>query len=158
MNEGFLSEKQRQISDRLSTLAQKGLALLDNASNNPIFDASNLKDFGHSFGTMKEIATEQMEDSGKEIQLAQNLIREAANLSLSTASQMQFDALQRLQALLDTFSEQMEELEAKTLAQRLRNVENTEREISRDLTSILPETLGKTRSLLSQKYNSAIQS
>ena len=155
---GFLSEKQRQISDRLSTLAQKGLALLDNASNNPIFDASNLKDFGHSFGTMKEIATEQMEDSGKEIQLAQNLIREAANLSLSTASQMQFDALQRLQALLDTFSEQMEELEAKTLAQRLRNVENTEREISRDLTSILPETLGKTRSLLSQKYNSAIQS
>ena len=155
---GFLSEKQRQISDRLSTLAQKGLALLDNASNNPIFDASNLKDFGHSFGTMKEIATGQMEDSGKEIQLAQNLIREAANLSLSTASQMQFDALQRLQALLDTFSEQMEELEAKTLAQRLRNVENTEREISRDLTSILPETLGKTRSLLSQKYNSAIQS
>ena len=155
---GFLSEKQRQISDRLSTLAQKGLALLDNASNNPIFDASNLKDFGHSFGTMKEIATGQMEDSGKEIQLAQNLIREAANLSLSTASQMQFDALQRLQALLDPFSEQMEELEAKTLAQRLRNVENTEREISRDLTSILPETLGKTRSLLSQKYNSAIQS
>lgn len=155
---GFLSEKQRQISDRLSTLAQKGLALLDNASNNPIFDASNLKDFGHSFGTMKEIATGQMEDSGKEIQLAQNLIREAANLSLSTASQMQFDALQRLQALLDTFSEQMEELEAKTLAQRLRNVENTEREISRNLTSILPETLGKTRSLLSQKYNSAIQS
>ncbi len=155
---GFLSEKQRQISDRLSTLAQKGLALIDNASNNPIFDASNLKDFGHSFGTMKEIATGQMEDSGKEIQLAQNLIREAANLSLSTASQMQFDALQRLQALLDTFSEQMEELEAKTLAQRLRNVENTEREISRDLTSILPETLGKTRSLLSQKYNSAIQS
>ena len=155
---GFLSEKQRQISDRLSTLAQKGLALLDNASNNPIFDASNLKDFGHSFGTMKEIATGQMEDSGKEIQLAQNLIREAANLSLSTASQMQFDALQRLKALLDTFSEQMEELEAKTLAQRLRNVENTEREISRDLTSILPETLGKTRSLLSQKYNSAIQS
>jgi hypothetical protein len=155
---GFLSEKQRQISDRLSTLAQKGLALLNNASNNPIFDASNLKDFGHSFGTMKEIATGQMEDSGKEIQLAQNLIREAANLSLSTASQMQFDALQRLQALLDTFSEQMEELEAKTLAQRLRNVENTEREISRDLTSILPETLGKTRSLLSQKYNSAIQS
>jgi hypothetical protein len=155
---GILSEKQRQISDRLSTLAQKGLALLDNASNNPIFDASNLKDFGHSFGTMKEIATGQMEDSGKEIQLAQNLIREAANLSLSTASQMQFDALQRLQALLDTFSEQMEELEAKTLAQRLRNVENTEREISRDLTSILPETLGKTRSLLSQKYNSAIQS
>ena len=155
---GFLSEKQRQIGDRLSTLAQKGLALLDKASSNPIFDASNLKDFGHSFGTMKEIATGQMEDSRKEIQLAQSLIREAANQSLSTASLMQFDALQRLKALLDTFSEQMEELEAKTLAQRLRNVENTEREISRDLTSILPETLGKTRSLLSQKYNSAIQS
>ena len=155
---GFLSEKQRQIGDRLSSLAQRGLALLDKASSNPIFEASNLKDFGHSFGSMKEIAGGEMEESKKEIQLAENLIREAANQCLSTASQMQFDALQGLKALLDSFSEQMEEIEAKTLAQRLRNVENTEREISRDLTAILPETLGKTRSLLSQKYNSAIQS
>ena len=154
----FLTDKQRQIGDRLSTLAQRGLALLDKASSNPIFDASNLKDFGHSFGTMKEISTRQMEESRKEIQLALDLKREAANQSLSKASQMQFEALQRLKALLDTFSEQMEELEAKTLAQRLRNIENTERKISRGLTSILPETLGKTRSLLSQKYNSAIQS
>ena len=154
----FLSDKQKQIGDRLSTLAQRGLALLEKASTNPIFETSNLKDFGHSFGSMQEIATGEMEESKNEIQLAENLIREAATQNLFTASQMQLDALQRLKLLLDKFSEQMEELEAKTLAQRLRNVENTERKISKNLTSILPEILGKTRSLLSQKNNSAIQS
>ena len=61
----------------------------------------------------EEIAGGEMEESKKEIQLAENLIREAANQSLSTASQMQFDALQGLKALLDSFSEQMEEIEAK---------------------------------------------
>ena len=53
-------------------------------------------------------------------------------------------ALEELRKVLAKFSEQLDRLEARTLAQRLKKLEKTENKLSKKLVSIMPSSVGKT--------------
>ena len=62
--------------------------------------------------------------------------------------------MEELRKVLAMFSEQLDRLEARTLAQRLTKLEKTEKKLSRKLVSIMPSSVGKMPSQLDSK-NSA---
>mgnify|MGYP007000404780 len=74
-----------------------------------------------------------------------------------TSAQLQQQALDELQAILSKFSEQVDQLQAMTLAQRLKQSEEGERKLSHQLLTRMPGSIGKTRAQLSLRNLGAIQ-
>ena len=67
------------------------------------------------------------------------------------SAESQERALEELRKVLAKFSEQLDRLEARTLAQRLTKLEKTEKKLSRKLVSIMPSSVGKMPSQLDSK-------
>lgn len=153
----FLHNQQTQLSSTLSKSSSMGLSLLKKASINPVFEASELRDFGNVFRNMQEISDQEMVGSAKLLLEAHSSNRNKAQKFLANASTEQKEALKKLKDLVDWMSQNMDQLEAKTLAKRLRNIEKNKGNISDNLISIIPQTLGRSISSLSQKEYSYIQ-
>ena len=89
---------------------------------------------------------------------SENKLKDAASSNASDASQSMMQsaesqerALEELRRVLAKFSEQLDRLEARTLAQRLTTLEKTEKKLSIKLVSIMPTSVGKMPSQLDNK-------
>lgn len=143
-----LSEKQKGSSSKLSLHARNGLELLERAMLNPVFEASKLQNFGSAFDAIEGIAETELLKSEESMVAAVDSHRKVAISNLSKSVAHQAEALAKLKDLLDDFERQMDQLEAKTLAQRLGKLGNEEEKISQQLKSRLPNIIGQPESLL----------
>jgi len=139
-----LADMQRTNARNLKANAEEGMDVLEEAARNPTFDQEAIKDFGETLEKMKDVASSKMIPASSKIQQAQASPPSAASQSLAQAEELEREALSELQEILSDSSEQLDRLEARNLAQRLRKVEKTEKSLVGGMLAILPKSIGES--------------
>ena len=143
-----LSESQRDNARDLREAADQGAEALREALRNPLFDEETLKKWSETMKKMEDVAAGEMAQAARSIEEARSS-PSSSKPSLSEAEQSERDALDNLREILAEANEQLDNLEALTLAQRLRQVQKTENRLGEVLVSLLPATIGQpSKSLL----------
>lgn len=146
-----LQRKQIQLASQLKIVSKNGKTILQEASKNPSFDTQTLKDFASSFTDMESISSSPMRQSSRKLETKE--INESLKTSetMMEAAEFQQTALDQLRKILSRFSAQIDKLEAKTLSQRLQEIERIEKKLSQKLVSLLPASIGRSPVQLSNK-------
>ena len=148
-----LADMQRTNSRNLRNNAEEGMKVLEEAARNPVFDQEALEDFGETLEKMKGVASSKMSPASSKMNLAQVSNPSSASESLSEAEQLEREAISELQEILADSSEQLDRLEALNFAQRLRKVEQTEKNLTKGILKILPASIGANIELLTPKVS-----
>ena len=152
-----LSSDQAKLSGDLAETVRRGLSIMEEATRNPLIQTSTLEDFGQTVQAISNTSAKTMLSSKIQLQKASTSNRKQASQKLLDSAKLQQQALDELQAILSKFSEQVDQLQAMTLAQRLKQSEEGERKLSHQLLTRMPGSIGKTRAQLSLKNLGAIQ-
>ena len=145
-----LAQSQRDNARDLRETAEEGAETLREALRNPLFDENTLKEWSETLRKMEEVASNEMAKAAQSIEQAK-ANPSAAKPNLSEAEQSEQQALENLREILEQANEQLDDLEALTLAQRLRQVQKTENRLGEVLVSFLPETIGQRSKALPEK-------
>ena len=148
-----LADMQRTNSRNLRNNAEEGMKVLEEAARNPVFDQEALEDFGETLEKMKGVASSKMSPASSKMNLAQVSNPSSASESLAEAEQLEREAISELQEILADSSEQLDRLEALNFAQRLRKVEQTEKNLTKGILKILPASIGANIELLTPKVS-----
>ena len=146
-----LKNDQNDLAKRLNSSARNGSDIINEASKNPFFDPETLKEFASSLSEIKETSSGSMKESESKLSTAASSNSSEASQSMMQSVESQERALEELRKVLAKFSEQLDRLEARTLAQRLTKLEKTEKKLSIKLVSIMPTSVGKMPSQLDNK-------
>jgi hypothetical protein len=146
-----LKNDQTNLAKRLNTTARNGSDTINEATKNPFFTPETLKEFASSLNEIKETSTGSMRESENKLKDAASSNASDASQSMMQSAESQERALEELRRVLAKFSEQLDRLEAITLAQRLTKLEKTEKKLSIKLVSIMPTSVGKMPSQLDNK-------
>ena len=144
-----LSESQRDNARNLREAADEGAEALREALRNPLFEEETLKDWSETMKKMEEVASREMAQAARSIEEARANPSQSEQ-SLSEAEQSERDALENLREILTEANQQLDKLEALTLAQRLRQVQKTEDRLGEVLVSLLPDTIGQKSKALDE--------
>ena len=168
-----LADNQRNNAGDLRRAAKDGSETLKEALRNPLFDENTLKDWSETVRKMENVAGEQMADAAENLDQARAQSSQASQASqasqssqssqssqasqeqqenLANAEQAERDALEQLQEIQAEANEQMDNLEAFTLAQRLRHVQKTQDRLGESLVTLLPDSIGQRPDALSDKH------
>jgi hypothetical protein len=148
-----LAEMQKTNARNLKTNAEAGMDILEEAARNPTFEPEAIKDFGKTLEKMKDVASSKMNPASSKMQEAQASPPASASQSLAEAEELERQALNELQEILSDGSEQLDRLEARNLAQRLRKIESTEKDLTQGMLAILPNSIGENPEKLSPKLS-----
>ena len=146
-----LKNDQKNLAKRLNTTARNGSDIINEATKNPFFTPEILQEFASSLSEIKETSTGSMRKSENKLNDAASSNASDASQSMMQSAESQEKALEELRKVLAKFSEQLDRLEARTLAQRLTKLEKTEKKLSIKLVSIMPTSVGKMPSQLNNK-------
>ena len=146
-----LKNDQKNLAKRLNTTARNGSDTINEATKNPFFTPETLKEFASSLNEIKKTSTGSMRESENKLKDAASSNASDASQSMMQSAESQERALEELRRVLAKFSEQLDRLEARTLAQRLTKLEKTEKKLSIKLVSIMPTSVGKMPSQLDNK-------
>ena len=146
-----LKNDQNDLAKRLNSSAQNGSEIINEASKNPFFAPETLQEFASSLSEIKETSSGSMRESENKLNAAASSNASEASQSMMQSVESQEKALEELRKVLAKFSEQLDRLEARTLAQRLTKLEKTEKKLSTKLVSIMPSSVGKLPSQLDNK-------
>jgi hypothetical protein len=102
---------------------------------------------------MKGVASSKMSPASSKMRQAQVSNPSSASESLTEAEQLEREAIRDLQEILADSSEQLDRLEALNFAQRLRKVEQTEKNLTKGILKILPTSIGANIELLTPKVS-----
>ena len=138
-----LRDDQKELASMLKTTATTGLETLNEATKNPLFDAEILMEFAKSIKEMQNTSQNSMRDAGKKLNTASTSDSQQASQSMMQAAEFQQKALDDLRDILAKFSKQLDDLEAITLAERLRKLKRTEQKLSQKLVSLMPSSIGR---------------
>ena len=138
-----LRDDQKELASMLKTTASTGLENLNEATKNPLFNTDLLKDFANSIKEMQNTSQNSMRDAGKKLNTANTSDSQQASQSMMQAAEFQQKALDDLRDILAKFSKQLDDLEAITLAERLRKLKRTEQKLSQKLVSLMPSSIGR---------------
>ena len=155
---GEQSDKQGENNRDLEQIVREGANALREAMRNPTFDEKTIEQWAGTLSQMQELSQNEMSDAKQSLQEAQSQQSgEKRESELSEALEAIEQALQKLAEMQERMDEGLDNLEALTLAQRLREAAKSEREIERTLLSMAPETVGLEFNRLSARYQAATQ-
>jgi len=146
-----LKKDQNDLAKRLNLSTRNGSDIINEAAKNPFFATETLQEFASSLSELKKTSSGSMRESENNLNAASSSNTSEASQSLMRSAASQERALEELRKILAKFSEQLDRLEAKTLAQRLTKLEKTEKKLSIKLVSIMPSSVGKMPSQLDNK-------
>lgn len=149
----------QQINARdMERLADMGQQLLREAMRNPAFKPEAIKDWNETLQQMQSISQNQMPQASQQMQNAtsQQTSQEAQE-DLAKAQEMIDEILEDLADLQQNINQGLDELQAMTLAQRLRALGEKQREIIMVLKKSVARTIGLTIDELSSKFVKANQ-
>lgn len=126
---------------QLNLLAQQGFETLQEAMRNARFTDAMMKQWTETMTQMESLAQQKMADASQSLRAAQ---KNPANQSqnLADAQQIQEEILQELKAMQSGVNENLDAMEAMTLAERLRAIGNEESEIEQALMKQAAATIG----------------
>ena len=148
---GRLADVQRKNSQNLKNASMDGMDILNEAIRNPIFKTETLEKYAQTFKKMESVANNPMFDASKQIDQAKTQKSSNALRSLKKAKSSEQQAIEQLTQILSEGGEQLDQLEAQTLAQRLRKIEKNQGKISEELIEILPLSIGQPVPQLNSK-------
>lgn len=126
---------------QLDRLAQQGLETLREAMRNARFTDAMMKQWAKTMTQMESLAQQKMAAASQSLRAAQkNPARRSQNLT--DAQQIQEEILRELEAMQSGVNEDLDSMEAMTLAERLRAIGNEESEIEQALMKQAAETIG----------------
>jgi len=150
------AEEQRENAQDLKDLAQEGAKALMEAMRNPAFDEQTLRDWAQNMQKMKELADQQMKQAQSKLgEASQGGEPQEKKEKLADALEEEEEALDELADLQDKVNKDLDNLQALTLAQRLRKVSKEELALRKKIKDIIQETIGLTPNNLPERHTRA---
>lgn len=138
---GELKDTQAQNTANLAELAKEGTRTLQEAMRNPTIPPDTLREWSKNLQIMKQLAQQQMRQAAQSLQSAQQKT-ETRPQDLANALAKEEEVMQALERLQRKVNQNLDQLQALTLAQRLRKLGVSERDIVGQLRRIVPATVG----------------
>lgn len=138
---GELAERQELNSKNLEELSKDGAQVLREAMRNPTFSEQNLREWAKNLGEMQKVAQQPMQQAKAALEQAKADAskRQAHSKNAEQKEEESLRALERVQRRMNTG---LDNLQAMTLAQRLRKLADEETRFEGHLQKIAPETVG----------------
>ncbi|HVK59877.1 MAG TPA: hypothetical protein VM735_13915, partial [Candidatus Kapabacteria bacterium] len=149
-----LEQAQQQNAAQLQQLAQEGMKTLREALRNPAFNEETLTEWTKNLAQMQKVSQQQMKDASKALQQAAQNPAEREE-KLAEAQKKEEETIEALQQMQQKVNEGLDELQALTLAQRLRQLGEREKKIETTLQTNIPDTIGLTPTELNARYKRA---
>jgi hypothetical protein len=134
-------EDQNQNAANLGQLADEGRKTLREAFRNPVFPERTLREWAKNLHDMQQISDEAMRQVAKSLKTAEQNA-EGRPEQLSQAVQKEEEVLEALEQMQRRVNKGLDQLQALTLAQRLRKIASDEKDIAARLLKIVPEIIG----------------
>jgi hypothetical protein len=153
---GEQAEQQRRNAQDLERLAQEGARTMREAMRNPTFNEETIRDWARALKGMQDVAKQEMKQAGEQLQSAQQQSgAQPRSQELSQALQSEQQALDKLQKLQQQVNKGLDQLQAQTLAQRLKKLGGQETQLGGRLQELVAETIGLRPSQLSEHHRRA---
>lgn len=151
---GEMKDQQNQNASNLKELAEEGTKTLREAVRNPTFKEDLLTDWAKNLQEMQKVANKEMKEASKSLQKAESSPKQRSE-NVAEAKEKEEDSLQSLEQMQKKVNKGLDDLQALTLAQRLRKVGSQELDISGQLQKIVTDTVGLTPEQLSPRFQKA---
>lgn len=151
---GEVESDQTQNSGQLQQLAKEGIKNLREAIRNPLLPEQKLREWAKTIQEMQKLAQGEMKESSQSLKSAEQN-PDSRSEDLSQALDQQEDILQSLQEMQRQISQSLDNLQALTLAQRLRKVGAGENQIAGQLQKNIPDTIGMLVKDLPERFRRA---
>jgi hypothetical protein len=149
-----LEQAQKENAGQLQELAAEGMKTLREALRNPAFNEEVLTDWTKNLHEMQKLAQQQMKEAAKSLQSAAQSPG-SREQDLAEAQKKEEEAVEALQQMQQKVNEGLDELQALTLAQRLRQLGGKEKKIEETLQVNIPDTVGLMPAELGSRYQRA---
>lgn len=146
-----LAEEQKLAADLLDQIAQEGLRTLREATRNPALDNQTLRQWANHLQSMKEVSAKSMSKAAKSLQAARQNPKERSQ-KLSEAKDQEEEAIESLEQLQKDVNAGLDDLQALTLAQRLRKLGEGEQSIQSRMNKAIGDTIGLLPSELTDSH------
>ena len=150
------ADEQRENAEDLKDLVKEGANALMEAMKNPAFDEQTLRDWAQNLKSMDELSDQQMKAAQSKLgQASQEKQPDKKKENLADALEEEEEALDELADLQDKVNKDLDNLQALTLAQRLRKLSKEELALRKKIKDIIQETIGLTPDDLPSRYSRA---
>lgn len=140
---------QKMNASQLSEMARKGMETLKEAMRNPTFTDEVMSEWSKTLSEMQQLADQKMQEAAKSLsQAAQSppsksqSSKSAQQQSMQEAQETEQEILESLEQLQAMVNEDLDQLQALTLAQRLRGLGRTEMDLESTLMDGAEDTIG----------------
>ncbi len=150
---GELAEQQESISRNLEELSKDGAQVLREAMRNSTFSQENLREWAKNLSEMKRVSQQPMQQAKSALERAKAdpSKRRAESKGAEEKEEESLRALERVQRRMNTG---LDNLQAMTLAQRLRRLASEESRFEEQLQKLAPEAVGLLPEELDPKLRS----
>ena len=138
---GQSKDEQLENAAHLDQLSRQGEQAVREAMKNPLLNEETIRQWSHSMMQWQQLAREKMPSAAKSMQQARQS-GGADKEQTADALQKAEDILEALEKMERQANEHMDDLQALTLAQRLRKVGGEEKDIAGLLLASAPDTIG----------------
>ncbi len=150
---GKANEDQERNAKNLDQLANEGVKTLQEAMKNPVFTEDALQEWAKNLQQMEKLSKKEMKSAGESLKAAQKSSKkEDRENELADALKQEKEVLEKLEKMQGKVNKDLDNLQALTLAERLRKVGSSETEISAELQKIVPDTIGMLPRELPEKF------
>jgi hypothetical protein len=164
-----LEQEQDRNSSQLQEIASEGMKTLREALRNPAFNEEMLTKWTKDLHEMQKLAQEQMKDAANALKQAsqnqpsqnsqseqsQSQAAQQREEQLSEAFKKEQEVVQALQKMQKKVNEGLDELQALTLSERLRQLGGTEKKLEGHLQGAIQDTIGLSPQELPPRYQKA---
>jgi hypothetical protein len=134
-------EDQEQNKANLEQLSREGTQMLQEAFRNPLLPEQTLREWADTVQQMQGLTQDKMPQAAESMKAAQQNPK-SREQSLAKALEKEEEILEALQKMQQMVNKKLDDLQAMTLAQRLRKVGTEEKEIESRLHKNLTATIG----------------
>ncbi|MBI4659813.1 MAG: hypothetical protein HY735_13315 [Verrucomicrobia bacterium] len=147
-------EDQTQNTTNLKQLTGEGTQMLREAFRNPLLPEHTLREWSDTVQQMQGLTQDKMPQAAESLKAARQNA-ESRQKNLASALQKQEEILQALQKMQQMVNKRLDDLQALTLAQRLRKLGSEEGQVEGQLHKNLGETIGLSPKDLPARFQRA---
>jgi hypothetical protein len=138
-----LKEDQLQNAAALKEMSEEGMKNLREALKNPTLSENVLKEWTKTMREMQDIASKPMQKAAQSLDQAGKQPK-GKEKDLAEAQETERDVLQDLEQMQKRVNKGLDDMQALSLAQRLRKMGSGQKEIHTEISKVVGETIGMT--------------